>query len=222
MIGLTKIDGLSWNEIKHYVTILPNKTEKEKIMQQLQEQDRCLGIVGKLLLLHALKKKKGWEKNFLPEFSYNEFKKPSFKDVSLGSFNISHSGNKVACFFSSENKRIGVDIEKIQEIEINDFRTVLTSKEYTLLRNRKAEDFFQLWTKKEALVKAIGMGFHFDPKKIEIEKHCIEDNFEMRLGTDSWHVHTFRNLKGYVLSAASPGGRVPAFEYVEKESLFLM
>lgn len=80
-------------------------------------------------------------------------------------FNVSHSHHH-ALFVFSLKRRIGVDVEwrrplnNMQKMQ----RHICTVQEYEQLQRLDSDDeserFFQLWTRKEALLKAVGLGLH--------------------------------------------------------------
>lgn len=81
-------------------------------------------------------------------------------------FSLSHSRDFVVCAICLKNK-IGVDIEAIREI--HNYKKIaqrfFSAEEYaelmTLSEQEQIKGFFRLWTKKEAILKAIGIGlFH--------------------------------------------------------------
>lgn len=97
------------------------------------------------------------------EFSSNEFGKPSLRDGCRKiHFNISHRSGLSALAFSS-NSEIGVDVEKID----SDFDFDLIAKAHfsdaensfiDAERGESCKRFYTVWTRKEALLKAIGTG----------------------------------------------------------------
>jgi len=105
------------------------------------------------------------------EFTSNIYGKPFLKDNQI-QFNMSHSGN-IACYVVTFNNQIGVDIEfqdnTIDIIEISEL--IFTPQEIELLKSlnykAKYKSFYTFWTKKEALVKALGKGLSYPINKIE-------------------------------------------------------
>lgn len=77
------------------------------------------------------------------------------------SFNLSHSGDYAALAVSFD-ARVGVDIEAQRPISSDEIAFVLSEAELAALAGRDGEDrtskFLQLWTLKEAFVKAVGSG----------------------------------------------------------------
>lgn len=98
----------------------------------------------------------------LLEFSTNDFGKPFLKN-SRFNFNLSHSG-ELALVAVAENLHVGVDVERIRgEINHRELAERFFSKdEKSYLRSfyetQAIKEFFRLWTRKEAFVKAKGCG----------------------------------------------------------------
>lgn len=77
-------------------------------------------------------------------------------------FNVSHSQD-MALYGVTQNHPIGVDIEKIQETYPDGVaKRFFSQAEYAALAQfppaTKLKKFYQLWAKKEALIKAVGTG----------------------------------------------------------------
>lgn len=89
------------------------------------------------------------------------------------SFNISHSGKHGLIAFAP-HRRLGVDVEeRVTREDIDDLsKMVFRPDEQSALAltdgPRKIDLFFKFWTIKEALIKAVGMGFSLDPSSFEV------------------------------------------------------
>ncbi len=89
------------------------------------------------------------------------------------SFNVSHSGEHGLIAFA-EQGRLGVDVEERSAQRNLDglIRTVLGPAEQAELEmacgNHKLHLFFNLWTIKEALIKALGTGLSLDMSRFEV------------------------------------------------------
>ena len=89
------------------------------------------------------------------------------------SFNVSHSGSH-GLIAVAPHGRLGVDIE--ERTSRDDLKSLSDAvlgpneeREFALLRgNRRTHFFFRMWTMKEALIKALGVGFSQDPAKFEV------------------------------------------------------
>jgi 4'-phosphopantetheinyl transferase len=100
------------------------------------------------------------------EFSYGRHGKPSLSGESASSglcFNLSHSSG-VAVYAIAKERNLGIDVEHIQPDSAGDdiaaryFSPREISDLRTLPPEQRAEAFFHCWTRKEAYLKATGMG----------------------------------------------------------------
>lgn len=88
-------------------------------------------------------------------------------------FNLSHSGRHGLIAVATD-RSVGVDIEVRRPI--SDLRAlahrITTGREAELLRqlptNKIHSAFFDLWTRKEAMLKALGRGFFIDPREVDV------------------------------------------------------
>ncbi|MCD7900425.1 MAG: 4'-phosphopantetheinyl transferase superfamily protein [Bacteroides sp.] len=199
LVYFADINKYSWNSIRPYINILSNQ-EIRKILDKRQEKDQCLSLLGKMLLLHILKEYEDWDKNVLPELLFNKYGKPYIERMK-GNFNISHSGNIVACGYSTTE--VGIDIEEINPFDLDEFERVFNQKECNLLELGSTTDFYRIWTQKEALMKVTGKGFYLDPLEIDIGENLIEERFEIYINDQSYQMYTTESLDGYVLTTAS-------------------
>lgn len=108
-------------------------------------------------------------------FKYGEAGKPEVADRLLRQplhFNVSHSGGWTLMAFASAG-RVGVDVERFRHfanmLEIAE--STFSNVEFRRLNDRpigqQADCFFSIWTMKEAVLKALGIGIgqgmdHFD------------------------------------------------------------
>ncbi|WP_370476583.1 4'-phosphopantetheinyl transferase family protein [Tamlana flava] len=109
------------------------------------------------------------------QFNYGNNGKPELKfpDSNQLGFNLSHSGNR-AIIGITDKYLIGIDIEevnnKIDPIDIA--HRFFSENEIMLLDNamdnEKHKLFYQLWTRKEALLKAVGIGISTPLENIDV------------------------------------------------------
>ena len=91
--------------------------------------------------------------------------------ASLGFFSIAHSAMGILVGFSRDGQ-IGVDIEQEQLFpnRLGVARRVMTDDEYGAFRKLDGDEathaFYQLWVRKEAVLKYLGTGFSLDPASI--------------------------------------------------------
>jgi 4'-phosphopantetheinyl transferase len=144
----------------------------QEIQQQISSyhnyKDRLIAFTSHLLQKYYLLLITNCEKDKLV-LAYSDYHKPYIlypKQIANNfNFNISHTYNQVilAVYAGADDYLIGVDIEKIDNtINVNELSPTVFSDTECKLINGLTNNFFKLWTKKEALIKAIGFGFTND------------------------------------------------------------
>ena len=111
--------------------------------------------------------------------------KPYFKKYPDFHFNISHTNGAVAVAFSK--KSVGVDVEKLRNVNFNIANRFFKKKEteYVFLEPQNTKKrFFEIWTKKEASIKEKGLTL----------SHISN--------MDTSHIHTFQNGE-FIISVCS-------------------
>jgi len=153
-------DAALW---QRYLDLLP-PGEIERIYRFAREPDRRRGLMACALTRAALARHTGVEPAAM-RFTRDRLGKPELVDPPRTglSFNISHTGELVLCGVSRAGS-VGVDVER-HDRKLNDLalaRRFFAPDEAAALEavppagRRRA--FFELWTLKEAYVKACGRG----------------------------------------------------------------
>lgn len=115
------------------------------------------------------------------EFSYNSYSKPSLKDSQI-KFNLSHSGNAIYYIVALGNE-VGIDIQYHEEnIYLSEIINSVFSETEMLYFLRLNESqkrlfFFDIWVKKEALLKADGRGLSYELNRIDLLAPNVQDTF---------------------------------------------
>lgn len=82
-------------------------------------------------------------------------------------FSLSHSGDYV--ILAVAGCRVGVDIEKVVSSAGFLEADCLTDQERAWLSEENSDRaFFELWTGKESVMKATGLGFRLSPKSVDV------------------------------------------------------
>lgn len=157
-------------EFINYVERLIGPFEKNKASRYRRSQDRQAYLLGKALLARHLENS-GYSSKLLKNLSYTMFNRP-FIECIKGDFNVSHSGRFVICAFSI-TAGVGVDIEKIQPVNYSDFNNILNADDKNTIKNSPDRNhaFFNIWSAKEAILKADGCGLVDDIHKLEIHSN---------------------------------------------------
>lgn len=109
------------------------------------------------------------------EFTYNQFGKPTLKNNQYGiTFNLSHT-NGYGVIAISLDYDLGVDVEEENhDFNYNDIvENFFSVSEARLIQNfadvrQKSYCFYELWTMKEALLKAAGLGLSYPMKDLDL------------------------------------------------------
>jgi 4'-phosphopantetheinyl transferase len=180
--------------------------EAERADRYRFEADSLRYVQARCLLREVL----SFYKNCTPEeiiFEYTKHGKPFLKGepVCGVQFNVSHSGDMVAVAVSC-GRSVGIDIEKVRD-DISESELSLrffSETEIAAIRNSrgcaKAELFFRIWTRKEALLKATGEGIGGLPGSPDILE---KDEFSLN-GT-VWQVYDLKISPGYRAALATEG-----------------
>ena len=124
-------------------------------------KNKKLSVAGESLVKKAIAQEFDIDKNDII-LCRNENGKPYTEDVKV-EFSISHSKDIVVCAIS--DAPVGIDIEKIRDVNLNVAKRLFTpdEQEYVFQNdNFSKQRFFEIWTKKEAYVKRLGLGItHF-------------------------------------------------------------
>jgi len=162
---------LSAEMLGDYLMDLPDVLAR-KINRYRKWEDRQSVLFGKLLLLKGLQEY-GFPANCLKQLQYNKMGKPFLSSAPF--FNISHADNYVVCAFNTKG-RIGVDIEKIKAVELNDYQFLFDKESFRAIRQAADPEgaFFENWTIREAVLKADGHGLTEDVKNITLSNHVAK------------------------------------------------
>ncbi len=145
--------------------------KRERILQLNKLQDKARSLFGDLLMRYVIIKKIGIPNNEI-HIARNKFGKPYLSNVNGYEYNITHAGEWVACAIGKVC--VGIDIEMMTHVDKSIAKIVFSNEEYDWFINQGQESnvimdgFFRLWTMKESYMKAIGTGFHTQPKSFTI------------------------------------------------------
>lgn len=143
-------------------------------------------------------------------------------------FNITHTREAFAIAFAGEFN-VGIDLEKIrQRIDIRSIiKTYFSIKEQNYIRRSTSEEidtFFKLWTRKEALLKAVGTGITNNLNQVDVsgQVNFIEmkssDNLNIGTGLGEYYIYSLK-MQEYYLSIAIPNRSSIEFYHLDKNNL---
>lgn len=144
-------------------------------------------------------------------YFFNRFNKPFLKSSNQNriQFSMSHSKDYVTYALSLGN-HVGIDIEwQDMDLNLDEIASfVLTAKELDIYqkfsKEEKFQAFYRVWTKKEAITKALGKGLYYPIKKMEIMTSYLHDNAVYINGNNKLHCACLCNLlENYAGAVAS-------------------
>ncbi|MBS1250202.1 MAG: 4'-phosphopantetheinyl transferase Sfp [Chloroflexi bacterium] len=103
----------------------------------------------------------------------NQWGKPRLAGSGNLHFNLAHSED-LAIYAFAQKRPLGVDIEKVRPLENFDGMVArsFSPAEQEALRalppEKRLTAFFATWTRKEAYMKARGLGFHLSPQAFDV------------------------------------------------------
>lgn len=118
---------------------------------------------ARALLSFALKDAWGW--THTPPVARGKFGKPRFPDYPGRRFSLSHTAGLCLCALSGAGE-VGVDIETVRPRRDSLPRYVMDDREFSAF-DGTWEEFYRLWTLKEAFVKLRG-GSIFPPRSVPV------------------------------------------------------
>ena len=140
------------SQIEQWLSEL-SEAKRESVKRLVHVDDQLASLLATRLLKMAAADE-GVDDFFLSEVDYPKGSKPYWVS-SQGNdldFNISHSNTCVVVALSTSLK-VGIDVERVRELKNLSFKMVLSPEELNLIQ-QKPDLFFELWSKKEAVVKA--------------------------------------------------------------------
>ncbi len=168
--------------------------KRERILRQRSRKKAEAMAVGAALVRHMLLRELG-----IPledqRMAYGPWGKPYLPDRPGAHFNLSHSGDWVACAVS--RRAVGVDLQAVVPFSLPLARRVCSPEELAGITAApdRAEAFARLWSRKEAHLKLLGRGISGGLREAGGEGAVLQ--------SASW--------EGYCLAVASPPGREEEF-----------
>lgn len=192
--------------LNHYLS----SEEKAAAQQYATTQLTHRYIISRGLLKSIL----SWHMGILPEeidLHYGKYGKPYLKESNL-QFNLSHAGDFIVYVLSWVSE-VGIDIEYINDqVEIAPLTDLLFSQREvsffaSLAPKEKMAYFYDVWTKKEALIKAGGWGLSYPITKIDTS--LLHDNMislaplNPEALQERWYCYSLQTVIGYSAALAS-------------------
>lgn len=170
------VSDTKWTKFESSLVNLLSAERREKCMRYRFDADKILCLYSGLLIRAMIKKKSGLQLNNMT-FGYEKYGKPFLKENRDIHFSISHTRNAVFC--AEDDSPIGVDTENISvSAPFSIAEMYFHEKEKNYIADassyyEKTRCFYEVWTKKEALLKCRGTGICDDISKINVLSHSL-------------------------------------------------
>lgn len=169
-IYAVKISDINEENLKE-LCLLIDSEKKCKIEKFVNKKDKIRSIISEILIRTIIIKKLKISNKHI-KFSKNQYGKPYLNEYSNFNFNISHSGDYILC--AIDNNIIGIDVEKIKNIEYKEIaKSFFTKKEFEYIVNQdlnvQLNKFYDIWILKESYIKCCGQGLSMKLESFSIE-----------------------------------------------------
>lgn len=196
--------NLCVKEIEGNLSILSD--EEREVYNNYKVNDKKVEfLIGRLLIKHLISENLGISVDEV-KLMKNKFGKLFIEKECMSNgkeslnFNLSHTEGMVVCVIGFAEE-IGVDVENVTYDFLDVMPQVFLSEEIKYIKTGSLYKtnilrFFHVWTKKEALMKAKGLGFSLSPLSFSVPYHlneCIHDDFQY---------HTYSPKSDHMVSVA--------------------
>ena len=199
---LSRVLALEAPHIHRGLGLFPEAMQQE-VLRFRRKEDQCRSLGGKLLLRHGLRQL-GYSYDFSTWRRTPESHRPLFPQGPA--FSISHAGDFVICGLSQGP--IGVDVEHMNRPALSCTEKIFTVPEKTAMEKSAHPHrlFFMIWTRKEAVLKAMGTGFLHPPHTIDVLSSPVSTPLT------AFHLHPISLPEGYMAWCALEGKKPPFCE----------
>ncbi|WCN39730.1 4'-phosphopantetheinyl transferase family protein [Aneurinibacillus uraniidurans] len=181
MIAVRNTGYISADKLSCYLAKLPAQ-EQQRILQYKRIEDRQRALLG-MLTVNYMFQQYELDIDVMKWYRRDQRGRPYIEASSSwqGDFTISHAGKWIICAMTDKG-RVGVDIEEIQPLDFATVFACLSREEFTLLLQQTEANrwvfFYEKWTQKEAIGKAIGTGLITPACFFTIEE--VKNNWAIR------------------------------------------
>jgi 4'-phosphopantetheinyl transferase len=183
-----------------------SEAERERAGRFRFDRDRRRFIVARARLRELLAARLGVPPESV-ELAYGKNGKPVLARRCAGTdwrFNVSHCDD-VALYALSPGREVGIDVEAIRPLPGADgiaarcFSPRENEAYVALVPRDKPLAFFKCWTRKEAFVKALGVGLAVRLDQLDVSDSSLGEN-------GAWRLESFSPLPGFIAAVASHPG----------------
>lgn len=168
-------------DFKSFLSLLP-AMEHNKILSYYKIEDQLCAFASSLLQYYYLAKYLNVRPSQI-KINYNTYGKPYLDMLGVTlKFNISHSGEYVIMAIT-DNFDVGIDVEEMDSEFIYQDVMKLLFRSSETSQVKSLTDFYHMFGKKEAYLKALGVGFGTElittPElSLDLYQHGVIDEFK--------------------------------------------
>lgn len=160
------LDSSGWKPIDDQLITLVSQKRQDKIRKYGQESGMRLSLYAALTARMGISLLTGIPASRL-DFQADSRQKPVCISAPDADFNFSHTRNAVLCCVSSKGPA-GADIERLRTAPLKVMRRFFHAQEIEYVTQGQEQEqslrFFEIWTKKEAYSKQLGLGLSLPPE----------------------------------------------------------
>ncbi len=197
-------------DVSHLLQKLDTDRQK-KIVKIKHNEEKLRSIFAGLLLRYAFFDE-GYTQNDWKnmELEYNEYGKPSIKEIKEFNYSLSHSGEWIIC--ASDRENIGADIQEKRKWKLQMAKRFYHKEEYERLlsfdeknKEEQTNNFYMMWAAKESCVKLIGRGIgagisqYITDNKFE----CIKELNDKGISEKKYNLRIYDNIENYIIAVCS-------------------
>lgn len=188
-----------------------SEAEQERARRFVDARHRQRFVASRIGLRAILGLQTGENPSHLA-FGENAFGKPHVVGRPSLNFSLSHSGDR-AVLAIRQGSLIGIDIEHVRTVEYGEIAArYFCTNEAAWIDTRPREEerrtaFFQTWTLKEAVVKAMGLGMSMPLSQFEISAADAPPRMVVPPPGSPlhWQLSLLNAPAGYLCALAAPG-----------------
>lgn len=199
-----------------YFEDLLSPDEHERAGRYHFEQDSNRFVAARAILRILISGYSGQDPRTI-SFKYNRYGKPMLESGAWNDlvFNVSHSGDR-ALYAFARGMAVGVDLERLRssvghsQIARRFFTADETAVLERLPEEQRLDAFFNGWTRKEALIKAMGQGLAFGLNSFDVSLLPGKPPVLLRTRYDEddaerWTIRDIPIASGYKAAVAARG-----------------
>lgn len=217
-IYIFEVTSTVWDKDRSFFLSMLDSSDI-KTLPNRKGKDFVISLIGKILVKQIISHETlgSSEKVCISKSKLGKLviKKPNDSNLEIS---ISHSGSYLAIGICDSGK-IGVDIEFLKNFDFGRVRNCLSVSEEKYIKSgkeamQKLKNFFEIWTRKESFLKALGVGLQRPLPITQFNPDQTKPSKEVRHNNQKYYLSTLKEEK-YVLSVCTSKSAVYDQNYLK-------